>query len=136
MNPFLAGVQADVSKNLTPFFPSRTTIYSSFPKLILVVIKEQFLAAYEYGELRFCLPVSSGTEKELTPKEYLRKHGIWPTPRGEFFVFFKTKIHYSSIFPIPSGGDSMPYTLCLAKGTTPFTKERCPVTRLLMAALD
>lgn len=55
-----------------PFFPEFLEQEKDVSKLILVVIKEQFLAGYEYGEIKFWYPICSGMEKGLTPEWFLK----------------------------------------------------------------
>lgn len=120
-----------------PFFPKFLWREKETPKLILVVIQEQFLAGYEYGWLKFSYPVCSGMEKGLTPdwvlkrqaeiekwqKERMEKERIselaeskeevlaeHPTPRGRFKILYKGANHRSSIYPKPDGGQFMPWT--------------------------
>lgn len=106
-----------------PFFPKFLWREKETPKLILVVIQEQFLAGYEYGWLKFSYPVCSGMEKGLTPDWVLKRQAEiekWqkekeealaehPTPRGRFKVLYKRANHRSSIYPKPDGGQFMPY---------------------------
>lgn len=94
-----------------PFFPKFLEQKKEIPKSILVVIQEQFLAGYEFGELKFWYPVCSGKEKGLTPERILKKYGEYPTPRGEFTVLCKDLIHKSNLYPKPNGGWPMPFTL-------------------------
>lgn len=76
-----------------PFFPKFLEQEEGVPKLILVSIQEQFLAGYEYGQLKFWYPISSGTEKD-------------PTPCGRFKVIFRDIDYFSRKYKQP-----MPYTL-------------------------
>lgn len=106
-----------------PFFPKFLEQEKEVPKLILVVIQEQFLAGYEYGELKFWYPICSGMEKELTPYWYLKMEAeiqakkdaennqvkTYPTPRGRFEILYKELNHKSSFYPEPDGGQLMPY---------------------------
>ncbi len=87
-----------------PFFPEFLEQEKEVPKLILVVIQEQFLAGYEYGELKFWYPICSGKEKGLTPRWFLKLEGEWPTPRGRFNVLYKDRYHKSNLYPEPMGG--------------------------------
>lgn len=94
-----------------PFFPKELPYEKEVPKLILIVIEEQFGASYEFGKLQFSFPVSSGIEKGLSPKEIIEKGGLYPTPRGRFKVLYKRQNHKSSVFPGPTGGQLMPFTI-------------------------
>ncbi len=94
-----------------PFFPEFLDQEKEVPKLILIVIQEQFLAGYEYGQLKFWYPVCSGKEKGLTPEWFLKTEGEWPTPRGRFSILYKDKYHKSNLYPEPSGGWPMLYAL-------------------------
>jgi hypothetical protein len=60
------------------------------PKYILVSIKDQFIGAYEYGQLVFSHPIASG------------KLGK-PTPTGDFKVMKKDPNHKSSLYQKPDG---------------------------------
>ena len=94
-----------------PFFPEFLEQEKEIPKLILVVIQEQFLAGYEFGQLKFWYPVCSGKEKGLTPEWFLKTEGEWPTPRGRFPVLYKDQYHKSNLYPEPGGGWPMLYAL-------------------------
>lgn len=94
-----------------PFFPKLLEQEQETPKFILVVIQEQFLAGYEFGELKFWYPICSGKEKGLTPKWFLKTEGEWPTPRGRFTVLYKDKYHKSNLYPEPTGGWPMLYAV-------------------------
>ena len=63
---------------------------------ILVDLSEQFLGAYEYGALRFSLPISSG-------------NGNGPTPTGEFRLSAAHRRHRSSLFTVE--GTDRPYPM-------------------------
>ncbi|HUI44424.1 MAG TPA: L,D-transpeptidase [Nitrospirota bacterium] len=56
-------------------------------KRILVDLSEQFLGAYEYGQLMFSGPVAAGTKKNTTPV-------------GEFRITGYSKMHKSSLYQI------------------------------------
>lgn len=94
-----------------PFFPEFLEQEKEVPKLILVVIQEQFLAGYEFGQLKFWYPICSGREKGLTPEWVLKTKGEYPTPRGRFSVLYKDKCHKSNLYPEPNGGWPMPFAL-------------------------
>ncbi len=65
-------------------------------QFILIDLSEQFLGAYEYGALRFSLPIASG-------------NGHDPTPTGEFRLSAAHRHHQSSLFTI--GGTDRPYPM-------------------------
>lgn len=56
-----------------PFFPKFLEQEKKVPKLILVAIEEQFLAGYEFGELKFWHSICSGMEKGLTADWILKR---------------------------------------------------------------
>lgn len=69
-------------------------------KFILIDQTEQFLGAYEYGALRFALPMTTGeTEHE--------------TPRGEFRVTAAHRRHKSSLYTIEGTDILYPMTYAL-----------------------
>ncbi|MBU2564203.1 L,D-transpeptidase family protein [Patescibacteria group bacterium] len=76
-----------------PFFPVR---FSKEKELIIVVLKEQYLAFYKNGYFQFCAPVSTGKNNN--------------TPVGKFKVFYRSEYHISSLY-----SDPMPYTLCFTQ---------------------
>ena len=80
-----------------PFFPRIIPREKNTPKLILISIKEQFLAVYEYGKLLFSCPISSAK-----PGHY--------TVRGRFKIFYKSPFHISTLY-----GDPMPWTMSFTK---------------------
>ncbi|MBH0179866.1 MAG: L,D-transpeptidase [Nitrospira sp.] len=65
-------------------------------QFILVDLSEQFLGAYEYGALRFSLPITSG-------------NGHNPTPTGEFRLAAAHRRHQSSLFMVE--GTDRPYPM-------------------------
>jgi hypothetical protein len=65
-------------------------------QFILVDLSEQFLGAYEYGALRFSLPIASG-------------NGHDPTPIGEFRLSAAHRRHQSSLFAVE--GTDRPYPM-------------------------
>jgi hypothetical protein len=56
-------------------------------QFILIDLSEQFLGAYEYGALRFAMPVASGNSHD-------------ETPRGEFRVSAAHRVHQSSLYMV------------------------------------
>jgi len=65
-------------------------------QFILIDLSEQFLGAYEYGALRFSLPIASG-------------NGHDPTPTGEFRLAAAHRHHQSSLFMVE--GTDRPYPM-------------------------
>lgn len=65
-------------------------------KLILVDLSEQFLGAYEFGEIAFSLPIASGQRSN-------------PTPSGDFRVTAFHRDHRSSLYYIE--GTRRPYPM-------------------------
>ena len=65
-------------------------------QFILVDLSEQFLGAYEYGALRFALPLASGNRQDHTPT-------------GEFRLTAAHRRHQSSLFTIE--GTDRPYPM-------------------------
>lgn len=65
-------------------------------QLILVDLSEQFLGAYEYGVLRFSMPIASG-------------NGLGFTPAGEFRLTAAHRHHRSSLFTVE--GTDRPYPM-------------------------
>ncbi len=65
-------------------------------QFILVDLSEQFLGAYEYGALRFSLPITSG-------------NGNGSTPTGEFRLSAAHRRHQSSLFTVE--GTDRPYPM-------------------------
>ncbi len=65
-------------------------------QFILIDLSEQFLGAYEYGALRFALPIASG-------------NGQGPTPTGKFRLSAAHRLHQSSLFTVE--GTDRPYPM-------------------------
>ncbi|MDX2252517.1 MAG: L,D-transpeptidase [Nitrospira sp.] len=65
-------------------------------QFILIDLSEQFLGAYEYGALRFSLPIASG-------------NGHDPTPAGVFRLSAAHRRHQSSLFMVE--GTDRPYPM-------------------------
>ena len=65
-------------------------------QFILVDLSEQFLGAYEYGALRFALPLATGS-------------GQAPTPTGDFRLTAAHRRHQSSLFTVE--GTDRPYPM-------------------------
>ncbi|MBX3335124.1 MAG: L,D-transpeptidase [Nitrospira sp.] len=56
-------------------------------QFILIDLSEQFLGAYEYGALRFAVPIASGNGQD-------------ETPTGEFSLFTAHRTHQSELYTI------------------------------------
>lgn len=67
-------------------------------KFILIDLSEQFLGAYEYGALRFSLPVTSGPQVDSDR-----------TPTGEFRISAAHRRHQSSLYTVE--GTDRPYPM-------------------------
>ncbi|MCS6896829.1 MAG: L,D-transpeptidase [Nitrospira sp.] len=67
-------------------------------RFILIDLSEQFLGAYEYGALRFSLPITSGSR--ANPDR---------TPTGEFRISAAHRRHQSSLYTIE--GTDRPYPM-------------------------
>lgn len=65
-------------------------------QFILIDLSEQFLGAYEYGALRFALPLASGNGRD-------------PTPTGEFRLTAAHRRRRSSLFTVE--GTDRPYPM-------------------------
>lgn len=87
-----AGVSIKVPRNLDDI-ADFSPLPESYPdaareeKFILVDLSEQFLGAYEHGELLFSFPIASGNRK-------------FRTPRGDFRVTAFSRRHQSSLYKI------------------------------------
>lgn len=76
--------------------PSFYAPAESNEQFILIDLSEQFLGAYEYGALRFALPIASG-------------NGQGSTPTGTFRLSAGHRVHLSSLFTIE--GTDRPYPM-------------------------
>ena len=56
-------------------------------QFVLINLSEQFLGAYEYGALRFAMPIASGSRHETTPT-------------GEFHLSAAHRVHSSSLYTV------------------------------------
>lgn len=56
-------------------------------QFILIDLSEQFLGAYEYGALRFAVPIASGNDHD-------------ETPTGEFSLFTAHRAHQSELYTV------------------------------------
>lgn len=96
-----AGVSIKVPRRIEDLaefqpLPSFYAPAESDEQFILVDLSEQFLGAYEYGGLRFALPLASGSGQDATPV-------------GEFRVSAAHRHHRSSLFTIE--GTDRPYPM-------------------------
>lgn len=69
-------------------------------QFILIDLSEQFLGAYEYGALRFAVPIVSG-------------NGYDETPRGEFRLAAAHRVHQSSLYKIEKTDRAYPMNYAL-----------------------
>jgi hypothetical protein len=81
-------------RDYTPM-PRRYPPAESEDKLILVDLSEQFLGAYEHGQLVFSAPIATGT-------------GDNATPRGEFRITAYSLQHRSSLYQIEKSTEFYP----------------------------
>ncbi len=81
-------------KNYEPL-PRRYEPAAPYPKYILVDVREQWLGAYEYGELKFSTPAATGIAGHLTPL-------------GIFQVDARHKNHTSSLYKTHKGDAQYP----------------------------
>lgn len=65
-------------------------------RFILIDLSEQFLGAYEYGALRFAMPIASG-------------NGGNETPLGEFRITAAHRVHQSCLYTVE--GTNRPYPM-------------------------
>lgn len=96
-----AGLSIKVPKHLEnlEFFLPLPLLYLAADQekqFVLVDLSEQFLGAYEYGLLRFALPIASG-------------NGHDPTPTGEFRLTAAHRRHQSCLYTIE--GTDRPYPM-------------------------
>lgn len=69
-------------------------------QFILIDLTEQFLGAYEYGALRFALPIVSGNERNKTPT-------------GEFRLTEAHRVHRSCLYTVEGSGRPYPMNYAL-----------------------
>jgi len=86
--------QMDDIRDYTPM-PRHYMPAESEAKFILVDLSEQFLGAYEFGDLVFSEPISTGTKMHSTPV-------------GEFRVSGYSRIHKSSLYQMENTTVSYP----------------------------
>jgi len=86
-------------KILPDFLPGA----ANHEKYILIDRRQQYLGLYEWGNLKYCFPISSGTSNS--------------TPLKKFVVNYMDQVHYSSIF------DQAPMDHALNIGNAYFIHE-------------
>jgi len=86
-------------KDYTPL-PLHYEPAEKYPKYILVDVTEQWLAAYEHGELKFSTPAATGIEGHLTPT-------------GIFKIDARHKNHTSSLYKTQKGDAQYPMDYAL-----------------------
>ncbi len=64
------------------------------PKLILVDLSEQFLGAYEHGELVFSAPIATGNKDNLTPRGMIRITAYNKKHQSSLYQIEKATIFY------------------------------------------
>jgi hypothetical protein len=84
----------DAIKNYNPL-PLHYEPAEQHPKYVLIDVKEQWLAAYEYGTLIFSMPAATGVEGHLAPT-------------GIFKVDARHKKHRSSLYKTQKGDAQYP----------------------------
>lgn len=84
-------------ERLSNFFPLPNELEraKNFSRYVLIDISEQFLGAYEFGELKFSMPITSGRGNS--------------TPRGLFKVLGRDRWHRSHRYTIT--GTNIPYPM-------------------------
>lgn len=82
-------------KDFTPL-PKNLDKAKNYQKYVFINTQEQFLGAYEFGELKFSMPIASGRKGHSTPK-------------GLFKVLSYDKNHRSSLYKIE--GTNIPYPM-------------------------
>jgi lipoprotein-anchoring transpeptidase ErfK/SrfK len=102
-----AGVSIRVPRNLDDIedfspLPDTYPPAAQDEKFILVDLTEQFLGAYEYGEMVFSFPVASGNRKNRTPVGDFRITAFNRRHRSSLYKIEKTNIpypmHYALLF--------------------------------------
>lgn len=80
--------------------PRRYETAGAEAKFILIDLSEQFLGAYEYGQLVFSTPIATGSKENMTPE-------------GEFRINAYNKKHTSSIYTIGNTDELYPMSYAL-----------------------
>jgi hypothetical protein len=91
--------QIDDIRDYTPM-PRRYEKTGSEAKFILIDLSEQFLGAYEYGQLKFSTPVATGSKDNMTPV-------------GEFRINAYNRKHKSSLYSMEKTDKLYPMTYAL-----------------------
>jgi hypothetical protein len=91
--------QLDDIRDYTPM-PRRYEEAGYEAKFILVDLSEQFLGAYEYGQLIFSTPIATGNKEKVTPA-------------GEFRINAYNKRHKSSLYSIENTNELYPMSYAL-----------------------
>src|SRR5512133_670100 len=95
----IAGVSIKVPRHLddiVEYSPLPVTYLKAAQdeKFILVDLFEQFLGAYEHGELVFSFPIASGNRKHRTPTGYFRIDAFSRRHRSSLYQIEKTTTPY------------------------------------------
>ena len=91
--------QIDDIRDYTPM-PRRYETAGVEEKFILIDLSEQFLGAYEYGQLIFSTPIATGTKDNMTPV-------------GKFRINAYNRNHKSSLYPIGNTNELYPMSYAL-----------------------
>lgn len=89
----------DDAINFTPM-PKTLDKTKDYSKYILINLDEQFLGAYESGELKFSMPIASGKKGHLTPKGFFKVLGGDKNHRSSLYKIEKTNIPYPMFWAI------------------------------------
>jgi hypothetical protein len=108
-----AGVSIKVPRNLDDI-EEYSPLPDTYPKaardekFILVDLFEQFLGAYEYGELAFSFPLASGNREHRTPNGYFRIDAFSRRHKSSLYKIEKTNtpypMHYALRFFVNARG--------------------------------
>jgi len=74
--------------------PKEAINYRGYPKYVLINLKEQFIGAYEFGELKFSIPIASGRAGHTTPKGMFKVLGGDKNHESNLYKIEKTDIPY------------------------------------------
>src|SRR3989344_2619464 len=80
-------------KNFTPL-PKNLDKAKEHPKYVFISTEEQFLGAYEFGELKFSMPITSGRRGYFMPKGLFKALGRDKNHRSSLYKIEKTNIPY------------------------------------------
>ena len=94
-------VSLDDIVNFTPM-PRHVSEAEDERKFILIDLSEQFLGAYELGELKFSMPIASGNPKQKND-----------TPAGDFTITAFHRDHSSSLYKIEKTNTPYPMSYAL-----------------------